>query len=378
MADLTNTVKLINDTCVPVRYFLTDAEKYKSEAIVTDILSLLPFTSSLTDILTVKSIITNVVGLSAEITGSSLIQTAADFLSVKKSKEGILNPRETVERQAGNQAVLNRNQVKVEYISFNADKTSIFLTTFNTEPLLDSTELKLSKILVEQQQDKRPIPVSSVPSPWKKTTMEIKMTLDDSCVKPWRLLRIPNLHLTLGACTVEVMTQNVKDKSDIVDGIFCNTINDGEDNGSIYPYTFTSNSTSDETTLGGWHSTNSMIYFDAPGGRSGGCYRRLLNNCIPVVQLNNCHIRKEGEQHQSAETHGKLHVDQVLAWWWGRIKEREKHHRTIHGNKYWAISWSRTGEVYCLDATESHDVKSKFILVKKERYLTFMMCVRTH
>ena len=378
MVDLGNTVKLSNDTCVPVRYFLTDAEKYKLEALAMDIISLTPYVSTLTNILTVKSAVTNAVGFFADLTGSPLIQEASDFLNVEKPKEGIINPKESVERRAGTQAVLNRNQVKVEYLWFNDSKIKIFLTIFHTEPLLDSPKLKLSDILVEKEKGKRPVPVSSPPRPWQgpNQEIEISMTLDDSCLPQWRLLRIPHLHLLRGDCTISTLKPDINAQRNNVNCIFFATKNT-DDTGKVYPYTFTANSTTDGTMLGRWDSSNSMICVGSPEDRYGGVSsRQLLNNCIPVVQLYNCHITKivNGDQvNLSEKVNGKRNISQVLEWLWDKMKDTKEHDRMISGHRYWAISWDRSSKVYCLDMGVNDTVRASYRLVKKVGYTTIMV-----
>ena len=369
------TVKLTNDTCVAVRYSITNAEKHKVEAIIVDTISLIP-TKGVTlffNALTVKGILTNAVGLAAQKTSSPYIQWGANLLDPEKNKEGLLYPRESVERKAAAQSILNRNSVKVEYLTFDDKLKIINLTTFITDDLAglpgQTQELKLSAILKEIQQGKRPHPVQSPPSPWKAPVKQsINMGLDDSCVEKWRLLRIPELRLERGQCTVEAF----KSSHQTPDGVFCNTVATG-DNKELFPYTFTEN-VGDHTTLGRGEWSQSMIYFDGPSGRRNGCQQRLMNGCIPVVALFNCDIKKEGEPAEKARGNGKRTSEQVLSWLWEEMKSQKRHEQVIRGKRYWAISWDGSDKIYGLKETSDHSVLGRYILIKRRGYTAFMVC----
>ncbi|KAK3311502.1 uncharacterized protein B0T15DRAFT_490109 [Chaetomium strumarium] len=369
--DFKATAKLTNDLCVPVKYTITDAEKSKAEAVIVDTISLIPGFDQLFNLLTVKSIMTNYVGFWADVTGWSGLQTVADFLGPEKTKEGWLYPGETVERGAALDKLYAQNVVKVEYLSLNEAKTAFQFSTFITKSLPDDTQLKVSDILKDTQPGNRPQPVDNPPEPWKTPqTHIISLAPDPNCPKKYRLLRIPNLRLERGQCQLSAWTSEP-------DGVFCSTTprNLDETEKEIYPYTFTS-SALDGTVLARGDDKQSMMYFNGPSGRQGGCWQVLLGGCIPVVLLNNCNIKKENQDPERFRAQGKRNVEDVLNWLWGEMKDRWRHNRPVVGTRYWAISWDRSNYVYGLDATSDAALLGKYVLVKKTGYYTFMVCDR--
>jgi hypothetical protein len=109
---------------------------------------------ALANILTVKSAVTNTIRFLSDKTHSPLIQECSEFLTAEKPRESNSNPRESVERRAGNHTILYRNQGKVQYLWFNDFKAKIYLTIFHTDPLIDLKQWKLSDVLEKKEQVK--------------------------------------------------------------------------------------------------------------------------------------------------------------------------------------------------------------------------------